>query len=219
MIPAYRDATKLSRTIERMRWMALNPDLLEFIIHVADDDPCRGEFMKVKAGLVWGVDRGYLGVGTYFNRMFEASHGDLVWAATDDIEVLTPGWDEEYVRALEGIVYGVAGCHNEEGPNNPMSYSWAFPMVRRRLCEKMGGFCSGHIAYDRVYDAYAGASGLGVIAPVQVKTEWTMPEFGSQRDLWYSFTRRDWKQPGSNWKRLIEQWQAEGKAIWEKVKA
>lgn len=217
MIPAYRDPTRLNRTVSRLKSFALNLAWLEFVIHIEEEDPRFSGLMDValQAGgpIIVGPALGYMGLGHYFNKMFKASHGDLVWAATDDLDIMTQEWDELYRRSLDGIVYGVAGAKVHEGSNNPLNFGWAFPMVRRTVCEKVGSFCTGHVAFDRLYAAYAKASGQGVIAPVEIHTQWKLPEFGTPRDLWYSYLRDNWRAPGSHWERFNAQWTAEGKKM------
>jgi hypothetical protein len=104
------------------------------------------------------------------------------------------------------VPFGVAGAGVNEGPNNPINFSWAFPMVRRDICERLGSWIPGGVAYDRVTAYYSDISGRGRIASVKLNTVWSPPERGSQRDIWYQYCR-------GNWDFLQQKWQEEAQRI------
>ena len=195
--------------------MANSQDHLEVVIHVEYNDPQKEAFYLLeddfpKICILTGYPIGYLGLGVYFDRLFRLSTGSLLLAICDDVQVKTRGWDEAYRKALRNIPYSVAGAHVTEGPMNPCNWSWAFPMVRREVCEALGSWIPGGIAYDRVIAGYGSISSLGVIADVKLETVWSLPERGSQRDIWYQYCR-------GNWDFLQKKWEEEANRVFRAV--
>jgi Glycosyl transferase family 2 len=177
LIPSRGNLAGLTRTVESLFQKADNPEDVEVLVRVDDDDPLPYNSLA-ESGLVKIIRAPSFGYAAqeYYNECFARSTGDLIWPLNDDVIIESQGWDRAFSAALEKIPYGVAGC-NVVGDY----YQWCFPMLRREVCDAQGCFCLSPESYDRVYDSYGRQTGFAATANVTISHPYIPPVFGSLR--------------------------------------
>lgn len=97
LIPTRGRVAKLEETIGALLGMAKEPDRIEVIVRVHDDDPETLEWSKhrdMKIRVVIGdTEEGYGSVGHFVNCMAAVSNGDWLLPLSDEFKMLTQDWD------------------------------------------------------------------------------------------------------------------------------
>ena len=206
LIPSRDNPQGLAAAIKSLLSTAANPHAIEIVLRMDRDDPTSGGFPTS----ILGPSLGYAGNHIYLEECYRRSTGDLLLGWNDDAEMVTPRWDELYTEALKNTPFGVAGATVDQGAAD--GYAWAFPMVRRDLCEACGEFCAGTGTVDRIFDAYARLSGRGVMAPVSIAHHVRPLQPGSEREAMYLHAGRDWTD-------MCREWDADAALMVQRVQA
>jgi hypothetical protein len=213
LIPSRGCAQSLYKRIRRHNELADKPDSIEWLIRCDSDD----NDMLGYAGLsklpnvrvLIGAPLGFAG-NRYLEEVWRLAKGRYLMSLNSDADILTQGWDMDYVKALQNIPFGVAGADVDEGgPGQAENFPWCMGVVDRRICERLGQFCNGEVV-DRVFCHYAKLTGRGVIAPVKIRHHFQPPKAGTPRGEFY---RKIFRDP----KASLAQWDAEGAEMARRV--
>lgn len=156
LIPTRMRPENLTRSISSLLDLAAEPDDVEIMLGMDDDDPRRGDYKYPDKCVVRvGPRRGYQGLHHYYNDLAAHCRGDFIMLWNDDTEVLTQGWD---ALLRDGPLFSVQNPRRDVKPTT----DYTFPVMGRPVYEAMG-----HFARNPYNDAYvshvAFYSGVAVI--------------------------------------------------------
>lgn len=217
LIPSKGDPWKAARAILNPHSLAADPDNVEYIL-VLDYDTPRDDWahyrsmrlalrlVGVNVHLILSAKSGYTATQQMYCEAYDKASGDYSWVWNTDARVLTPHWDEVYMKALDKNSCGVAGCHNDESPN-PHAYPWAFPVITRSLSRAIGNQLINYGSFgpiDRIVDVYARLTKRGGIAPVYTRHFFDMSyRPGSPRQAHYDELRARWTSLNREWEDCV----------------
>lgn len=136
----------LHNLIENIQNTATNPDTIEIIIYIDEDD---NETQDAVKGLkvipfIGPRGRGYSDAARWHNTLYKLSSGKVIMQANDDMYFLTEGWDDVFRQHFNDYSDGIYLLH----PWNQLNpWGTPFPIVGRRVPEIMGKFIPDHITY------------------------------------------------------------------------
>ena len=195
------------KSIQSLLSNAVNPDSVEIVTRIDDDDPQAGKYMSSTTGtqmrvFIVGQCLGYSGVGVYYDECARVATGDVLLTWNDDMFSETPGWDVLYEKAMTGkVVVGTAQVSSPaEGRRN--HYRFAGPAISRGLYEKLGSISfNGNGSFDRCYDALCRHAKCEVQIPVDVNhLHVTIPN--PERDAFYGECVANWGTKSEQWERM-----------------
>jgi len=81
----------------------------------------------------------------YYNHVAKKVKGDLLFVVADDLELTSPGWDEDVKTEVENFnkkwpdkIYSVSLLDNTKPPSHKLPKFACFPMYTREACEALG---------------------------------------------------------------------------------
>jgi len=143
--PHFTDALELS--LGSLSQHTRNKDNVEIFIKYDDDSPetaeCAQSFKDLNITTVEmsGKYR-FWGLAYYTNELAKLTSGDLIWWWSDELIVMTSGWDVEYLRATAATRNKIRVYHTH---NTTCGHS--YPAMTRVLYETIGKF-TGHPSLD-----------------------------------------------------------------------
>lgn len=201
LIPSRGCALSLENRIFTHSHLAKDATKIEWLIRCDSDDEQIYDYARMAVGnvrVLIGAPLGFAG-HRYLEELWRLATGRYLMSLNSDADILTPGWDMAYVRALQDIPFGVAGAEVDEGgAGQAENFPWCMGVVDRRICERLGQFCNGEVV-DRVFCHYAKLTGRGVIAPVKIRHHFQRPERGTPRGEFYQKIFSDPKASLAEW--------------------
>lgn len=149
LLPTYRRPQELRRTLEDVWTSVAQPDRLEVILSVTDDDaetirllpftdlPSMAYLIRPHAG--------YKGLPEAINEVAKFACGDWLFVFADDVGCDTPGWDD-VIRRYDHTVPTLLTCANNRG------FPVWFPVISRPAYEAIG--C---VTQSQFHDMWLGA--------------------------------------------------------------
>ena len=152
VVAAVRGRIELLRTmLESLDATASDPERVEVILRCDFDDT---EMVRFLCG-IGRHDRfivgprlsGYSALPAFANEAARLAHADLVLVVNDDVEFLTPGWDNALVEIAAQYPDGlfVIAVETENAKN------FVFPCVSRKQIDLFGGVFDERIVYPDIW--------------------------------------------------------------------
>lgn len=133
MLPTRGRPIGLKATIDSFLDLADNPDSVEFIIKLDDDDKPKTILGPNFKTLISPRLNGYESLHTFCNQMLYLSMGQWITLGNDDATMITKDWDlilkEEEPRCI------LLNPNDEHG-----NHAHIFPIVNRDICLELGHF-------------------------------------------------------------------------------
>lgn len=163
IVPTRGRPDQLRRFLDSLAATATNPDRIQLILVVDEDDPDTLAFRhSVMPFELLGVPPGRT-MGILNRTGYAAAKGELLMLLNDDVIVRTPSWDRRVVEAAASFPDGIVLIHvNDLTFKNRLCI---FPIVTRTFCEMAGGICpADYVRYridDHIFNIFRILSCLG----------------------------------------------------------
>lgn len=212
LMPSRGRPDKAKAAIDKLLALAHHPELVEVIIRIDQNDPRAGEYAALAGGnilVVAGESYGYMGIWRYFEECFKCSSGQVLVEYIDDAEMKTKWWDAVYLGAAKQNPMAAISCRVTGD-----TFRWAITSAPRKLYpfsmipnlpDQSLGLTPGK---DRVWAAYAEASGNEIMAEVVIEHTLEPSPPGSTRSNYMQDVQ-------DNWGRWNERWTEAGKHMAE----
>lgn len=136
ILPTRGRVPQLRRALDSIQATARQPEALEVVLYV-DDDDLESQALDFTGLQVTKV----VGSGGTMSAMtaacYDACQGRCLMLANDDIVFRTPGWDAEVLAAFQRVGDDVAMVWG----NDLCSRAPCHPFLSRTVCELAGGIC------------------------------------------------------------------------------
>ena len=150
ILPTRRRTAQLRRLLESLRERTANPEALEVILVIDQDDRESQEFEWSGLRLEKAVVNPGSTMGQLHRAGYHASHGRYLLLMNDDVVVQTAGWDVQLRRAMDAYPDGIVLAHaNDQIFRETLS---TFPVLTRKFCELAGGICPADYRRYRIDD-------------------------------------------------------------------
>lgn len=150
IVPTRNRPDSLRRLLTSLAATAVDPDTLEVILVVDDDDSASFSITHQRLRIRHLVGPPGRTMGTLNADGWEASGGDLVMLLNDDVVARTRGWDRILRRCFGDFPDGIALIHVND--TLIREHLCVFPVVSRRYCELAGGICPRDYVRYRIDD-------------------------------------------------------------------
>lgn len=178
LLPSRQRPENVRRMVKSALKTAKNPDDIEIIVRLDEDDPTAKELMNnpPKNAQLFTGPRVVL--SEMWNECYERSNGDILMHAGDDIVFRTDGWDVAVIQTFEQypdhivFVFG-----NDDSPHNGNFGTHGF--IHRKWAETVGYFVPPYFSSD-FNDTWLNdvAKAIGRHQHIQILTEHMHPDFG-----------------------------------------
>ena len=216
LLPSRGRPDSAKSAINKLFALAAQPEQVEVIIRTDNDDPKVARYQALTSDnikVIVGESHGYVGIWRYFEECYNVSRGQVVVDYIDDAEMETPGWDSLYLSAAKSNPLAAISSHiSSPSEGRDRHYRWALPACSRTLYEHslMKQLPDPGLALitsrDRVWDAYAEASGQEIQADVWITHYYTESTPGNPRGDYYAHVRAHWSE-------FIPRWRQAGEGI------
>jgi len=143
----------IENMIENIFQTSLNPDNIEVLVRMDDDDPDgislsqSSIFHKYNVKLYIGFRHGYTAMHKYYNELAPVSVGDIMFFWGDDISMITSGWDvvlHKHIGEIE-ILQNMIYYNSDDGLIEASNHYYS-PVITRPLFDIIGSFAPGIVA-------------------------------------------------------------------------
>ncbi len=164
----------ITRMIANVFHTCLNPDNVEMLLRMDDDDPdfillSKSEiFNKYNIKLYVGFRYGYMGMNKYFNELVFKTVGDIIFHWGDDMDILINGWDNMLfqhigeVAVLQNMMHDNTDNGVEAFPKKKFS-----PIITRLLFDIIGHY-SPCVLSDVYYEYIGEIVGIMKMSKIDV---------------------------------------------------
>lgn len=149
VVPSRARPVALAEMLESAAATAADPDSLEAVVVIDDDDPAQPAYHM--AALDSGLDCTVLvvpraGHSDLWNRGAEAATGRVLMLAADDIRFRSAGWDASVMQVVDEPAYadGVLLVYGRDGVSDGATHPW----VTRTWVDAVGRFTAPHFVGD-----------------------------------------------------------------------
>lgn len=146
LCPTRERIEKCHTMIQSIVDTATNPERLDLVFYVDDDDPVREEYRQLfrsfgttKIGRVVGMVGEPISVSKSWNKIAALSRGDVMMMSNDDLEYKTRGWDTRIDEEVLNYPDDIYVMWFNDGHNKACT----FPFVSRKWYETLGYFTPG----------------------------------------------------------------------------
>lgn len=204
LLPSRSRKMKLDQAIESLLDNAVNPDNVEIIVRIDDDESDLYGIVE-HAQMVVGPRFGYAGLHQYENQLAALAKGEWFLLFGDDATMQTVGWDE----IVREVPHSMCLVEFRDGWSNGRKES-CFPIFPRAYYDVLGEI-AGNPAYDSwVHDVIVNRAGYPnvyfedvLIAHHRRDLDGTPPDATARegvvhhkhnRRLYYSPALKSWRQ-------------------------
>ena len=171
VIPSRGRAKECFGAVDTLLAIAKNPQEVEVIIRIDEDDPQKELYVSNWPRVIVLVGPRYGGYAENHKLIEEAvkqTKGEYIMQYVDMAEMLTPEWDRIYEECFRNHRLLVVGSRVVDGEGR-MGYEWSFPLIPRELYETTGEFCLGqNPSVDRCWKAFGDELDVLELAPVSI---------------------------------------------------
>ena len=195
LLPARGRPANLRTSVQSCYDLAADPDSVEVLVRLDDDDPHLREELTILGGfgnreVLVGVGPrlGYQKMHIYYDGLAADSRGDWVFFWNDDTDMLTRGWDD---LTRECPLYTVQFPRRDITPLADHT-DYTFPVLGRPLFDALGGKMSRNPYCDAWLSNVSGFAGTSVVRPDIVfhhnrLDDATMREQSGASSAWQAF--------------------------------
>lgn len=168
LLPARGRPRNLRTSVQSLYDLADDPDSVEVLVRLDDDDPHLQEELTILGG--FGAREVFVGVGprlgyqkmhVYFDQLAAQARGEWIFFWNDDTDMLTQGWD---ALTRECPIYSVQFPRRDTVSCPPHS-DYTFPVLGRPVFEALGGNMSANPYCDAWLSDVSGFAGTSVVRP------------------------------------------------------
>jgi glycosyltransferase involved in cell wall biosynthesis len=149
LLPSRGRPDNVRRLVESVRETASQPNNVEIVVAIDDDDP---ELMRyLHPGLysvqsqVFSTERTTL--SEYWNLAYKKASGDILGHMGDDIVMKTPGWDTIVTEAFDQYPDKIVLVYGDDGDPTHANFG-THSFVSRRWVETLGYMCPPYFSSD-----------------------------------------------------------------------
>lgn len=129
---------------------ARDPDLVELLLYLDDDDPTRAAYRNWIAAAdhrhILAVDGPRILLTRTWNVLAEHATGEILWHGNDDVTFHTPEWDEQVRQAFELVPDRIALVYPRDGIQNEGLATLGF--LHRRWVDTLGYMIAPYFSSD-----------------------------------------------------------------------
>lgn len=158
-----------------------NPEDIEFIVYVDDDDNSYDTWHYPKNVKLYQVERQTLAL--YYNAAYEKATGPIYMLGSDDVIFHTKGWDTKVQNAFDQYSDKILLVYGDDGDPNKEKRFGTLPFIHKNWVEAVGRFLPPYFSGDFV-DTWLNemADGVGRKVMIDIFTEHMHPAFGKAPD-------------------------------------
>ncbi len=180
LIPSRLRPELLQKTIDSFLGNAANPDNVEILVRLHDNDEKSLEWAKTRDKrvrvVIGDTEDGYGSLYKFINSLAAMSNGKWLWVSSDDMHVLTKGWENVLMNSLSSPEKTCVLLT----PRIRSFPDWRVPILSRALYEVIGGIAkSPH--EDCYIDSLANMAGIRFVTPIELEIK--QQEYCVPRDV------------------------------------
>lgn len=196
LLPSRKRPDSLRRMVESARATSTTP--LEFVVYFDDDDP-ESLALSQDLGLVTIVGPRRR-LGEYWNECYNASTGEIVLHAGDDLIFRTDNWDQEVYKAFALFPDKILLVHGSDAGMHERAFG-SILFTSRKWVDTVGYFTSVLLCGDKIDDWLNDVANLihrRMFIPIVIQH--MHPIYGTAPDDDTYRERRDRQQREDVWK-------------------
>lgn len=181
LLPARGRPANLRTSVQSVFDLAADPDSVEVLVRLDDDDPHLREELAILEGheareVLVGVGPrlGYARMNDYYDALAAQARGDWIFFWNDDTDMVTRAWDE---LTRQCPLYSVQfprrdtiPAESRPGYDGPLYSDYTFPVLGRPVLEALDGNMSKNPYCDAWLSDVSGFAGTSVVRPDVVFT-------------------------------------------------
>lgn len=141
LTPSRNRPQRLLTFINSVISLAHNPDNIEILVYIDNDDPAVPQYKNIQYDNVQFVYGDEPSISNSWNTLAEMCKGDVLIMGNDDLEYRTQDWDKLLLQELSVYHDDIYCAWMEDGIN--ADRHCAFPIVSRLWYETLGYFTPG----------------------------------------------------------------------------
>lgn len=147
LLPTRARPSNVHRLVKSVLETADNPEHIEFVVRIDDDDPKRAELLEnpPQKSLIFTGPR--IVLSEMWNECAHKSKGDIMMYCADDIVFRTPAWDKRVKEIFEQLNDKIAFVFGRDGSIHDGKYG-THGFVHRKWLETLGYICPPHFSGD-----------------------------------------------------------------------
>lgn len=176
LLPSRGRPENITRLWDSAISLAANPDDIEMVVAVDNDDPRLSEYLGAAPGKLLKMDRTVLSV--YWNCCYKEAKGPIYMHCGDDIIFRTQGWDTAVKEAFAEYKDNIVFVHGDDGGGNGQNFG-THGFIHEKWVQTVGYFVPPYFSSD-YNDTWLNdvANMLGRRKYVDILTEHMHPAFG-----------------------------------------
>ncbi len=173
LLASRQRAEHLEATIDSLYQHAANPDDIEILIRLDNDDPQLNDALAMLKGkhaddhhittLIGDRYGGFQHLHLFINELCQIARGDFFFYCSDDARMNTPNWDQ-IMAGYRNEICSLLVSQNNQGPK---AAGYAFPAVHRKIYEIIGHFALYSLV-DKYLHRVLEETGLEKPVPIDV---------------------------------------------------
>ena len=141
LLPTRQRPDKLARLVESINATATNPDSIELVTYIDDDDHSYDNVdLDIAWRRIWGPrthDDGLVNLSVKWNRCYETCMGDIIMHCGDDIVMRTVGWDDNVYDAFDSVPDKILFAFGRDGIQDENNFG-THGFIHRKWIETVG---------------------------------------------------------------------------------
>jgi hypothetical protein len=141
LLPTRQRRSNLLRLAESIADTATDPNSIELVVYVDDDDTSYEDlFLPVGWTVVEGPrvhDDGLVNLSDKWNQCFARCHGDIIMHSGDDIVMRTAGWDDVVREAFDSVPDKILFAFGRDGFQDANNFG-THGFIHRKWVETVG---------------------------------------------------------------------------------
>lgn len=141
LLPTRQRRSNLLRLAESIVDTATDPDSIELVVYVDNDDPSYNDLLlpmdwtRMEGPRVH--DDGLVNLSAKWNQCFASSYGDIIMHCGDDIVMRTQGWDDTVYEAFDATPDKILFAFGRDGIQDANNFG-THGFIHRRWVEIVG---------------------------------------------------------------------------------